>query len=70
MIQSCQFVTTASCGLIRLVSYVFTVCPGSFPSCRGETSSKSVQEVDPDKLGFTTSCWGDETNPTFSHTFV
>ena len=46
-------------------------CPGSFPSSRGENhpDHRSGRDLDPDKLGCTTSYWGDETGPTFLHTF-
>ena len=46
-------------------------CHGSFPSCHVEQhpDPKSGQEVDPDKPGCITSCQGEETDPTFLHTF-
>ena len=46
-------------------------CPGSFPSSHVEKHSnpKSGQVLDPDKLGCTTSCWGDETDPNILHAF-
>ena len=44
--------------LTQLVCKVFTACPGSFPSNCGEKypEPKSCWEVDPDQLGYTTSC--------------
>ena len=46
-------------------------CPCILPSCHGEKSSlpQSSQDLDPDKPRCITSCWGDETNLTFLHTF-
>ena len=41
-------------------------CPGSFHLVMLKNSS---QVIDPDKLGCTTSCWGDETDPNFLRTF-
>ena len=40
-------------------------CLGSFPFSYGEKhpTPKSGHEVDPDKLGWTTSCRGDKTDP-------
>ena len=48
------------------VCYGFMACPGSFPSCFRENhpDPKSGRDVDPDKLGHTTFCQGDETSPT------
>ena len=44
---------------------------GRVSSCHGENhpDPKSCQEVDPEKPGCTTSCQGDETDPTYMHVF-
>ena len=46
-------------------------CPGSFPSCCGENhpDPKSDWDLDPNKPRCSTSCRGDETDPTFLHVF-
>ena len=52
------------------LSWGFTTCPGSLPSSHGEKhpDPKSGRDLDPDKLGCTTSCRGDETDPNVLHT--
>ena len=45
----------------------FTACPVSFPPSSGDP--KSGWDLDPNKLGCTKSCGGDETDPNFSHSF-
>ena len=67
MLQFCWFVIMICWGLIRLVGYGFTACPGLSPSYRGENHSdpKLAWEVDLDKPGCTMSCRGSETDPIF-----
>ena len=67
MLQFCWFVNTACRGLIWLVCLGLTACPGSFPSSHGEKhpNPKLGWDLDLDKLGCTTSCWGDKTDQIF-----
>ena len=45
-------------------------CPNSFLSCReNDPDPKSGQDLDPDKLVWSTSCREDVTDPSFLHVF-
>ena len=72
MLQSCQFVTTACRGLLRLVCKEFTACRGSFLSCNVENDPdpKSVRYLVPDKPVSAMACRGYVTDPAFLCAFL